>query len=36
MEMKEFKKYKQVVDERYPPINKYELETGEISTIQMA
>ena len=34
MEMKEFEKYKQVVDERYPHINKYELETGEMFFVE--
>lgn len=28
MEMKEFEKFKQIVDEKYPRINKYELEDG--------
>ena len=34
MEMKEFEKYKKVVDERYPHINKYELETGEMFFVE--
>ena len=34
MEMNEFKKYKEIKDEAYPHVNKYELDSGEVFFVE--